>query len=52
VACAARRTDPDAKGFIERNHHYVETALIPGRAFTGPDDFNRQGVVGGAEHPP
>ncbi|MFD6860818.1 IS21 family transposase [Rhodococcus sp. NPDC060090] len=34
--------DPEAKGIIERNHDYLETSFLPGRSFTGPDDFNRQ----------
>lgn len=32
--------DPEAKGIIERNHA-PETSFLPGRSFTGPDDFNR-----------
>jgi transposase len=34
--------DPEAKGLIERFHDYLETSFLPGRAFTGPDDFNGQ----------
>ncbi|QHG85474.1 IS21 family transposase (plasmid) [Rhodococcus rhodochrous] len=34
--------DPETKGIIERNHDYLETSFLPGRSFTGPDDFNRQ----------
>lgn len=34
--------DPEAKGIIERNHDYLETSFLPGRSFTGPNDFNRQ----------
>lgn len=34
--------DPEAKGMIERFHDYLETSFLPGRAFTGPEDFNVQ----------
>lgn len=34
--------DPEAKGMIERFHDYLETSFLPGRAFTGPEDFNSQ----------
>jgi transposase len=34
--------DPEAKGLVERFHDYLETSFLPGRAFTGPDDFNSQ----------
>jgi transposase len=34
--------DPEAKGLIERAHEYLETSFLPGRNFTGPDDFNMQ----------
>lgn len=34
--------DPEAKGMIERFHDYLETSFLPGRTFTGPDDFNTQ----------
>jgi len=34
--------DPEAKGLIERAHHYVETSFLPGRVFTSPADFNAQ----------
>jgi transposase len=34
--------DPEAKGMIERFHDYLETSFLPGRMFTGPDDFNLQ----------
>jgi transposase len=34
--------DPEAKGLIERTHDYLERSFLPGRAFTGPDDFNAQ----------
>jgi transposase len=34
--------DPEAKGLLERVHGYLETSFLPGRAFTGPDDFNIQ----------
>ena len=37
-----RPRDPEAKGIIERAHDYLERAFLPGRTFTGPDDFNRQ----------
>jgi len=34
--------DPEAKGLIERAHDYLERSFLPGRAFTGPADFNAQ----------
>lgn len=34
--------DPEAKGMIERANEYLETSFLPGRSFTGPDDFNTQ----------
>jgi transposase len=34
--------DPEAKGLIERCHDYLERSFLPGRAFTGPEDFNTQ----------
>jgi transposase len=34
--------DPEAKGIIERAHDYLERSFLPGRSFTGPDDFNSQ----------
>jgi transposase len=34
--------DPEAKGLIERAHDYLERSFLPGRTFTGPDDFNAQ----------
>ncbi len=37
-----RPRDPEAKGIIERAHDYLERAFLPGRTFTGPDDFNHQ----------
>jgi len=37
-----RPRDPEAKGIIERAHDYIERAFLPGRSFTGPDDFNAQ----------
>jgi transposase len=37
-----RPADPEAKGLIERMHHYLETSFLPGREFTGPADFNAQ----------
>ncbi len=37
-----RPRDPEAKGIIERAHDYLERAFLPGRSFTGPDDFNTQ----------
>ncbi len=27
---------------IERFHDYLETSFLPGRTFTGPEDFNTQ----------
>ncbi|HEX5878954.1 MAG TPA: IS21 family transposase [Actinomycetota bacterium] len=37
-----RPRDPEAKGVIERAHDYLERSFLPGRTFTGPDDFNAQ----------
>ncbi len=34
--------DPEAKGLVERANGYLETSFLPGRAFTGPADFNTQ----------
>jgi transposase len=34
--------DAEAKGLLERLHGYLETSFLPGRAFTGPEDFNTQ----------
>jgi transposase len=30
------------KGLVERANGYLETSFMPGRTFTGPDDFNAQ----------
>ncbi|MCT2587544.1 IS21 family transposase [Actinophytocola gossypii] len=37
-----RPGDPEAKGLVERANGYLETSFLPGRAFTGPGDFNAQ----------
>jgi transposase len=37
-----RPADPEAKGLVERANGYLETSFMPGRAFTGPADFNAQ----------
>lgn len=37
-----RPRDPEAKGLVERANGYLETSFLPGRTFTGPDDFNTQ----------
>ena len=37
-----RPRDPEAKGLTERNNRYFETSFLPGREFTGPEDFNTQ----------
>jgi transposase len=34
--------EPEHKGIIERAHDYLETSFLPGRSFTGPEDFNTQ----------
>jgi transposase len=34
--------DPEAKGLVERSNGYLETSFLPGRSFTGPEDFNDQ----------
>jgi len=40
ILCAPK--DPEAKGVVERTHHYYETSFLPGRRFEDVDDFNRQ----------
>jgi len=37
-----RPREPEHKGIVERAHDYLERSFLPGRAFTGPDDFNAQ----------
>lgn len=37
-----RPREPEHKGIIERAHDYLERSFLPGRAFTGPHDFNAQ----------
>ncbi|SFF54893.1 IS21 family transposase [Blastococcus tunisiensis] len=37
-----RPADPEAKGLVERLHDYLERSFLPGRSFTGPEDFNAQ----------
>jgi transposase len=37
-----RPADPEAKGLVERANGYLETSFLPGRVFTGPEDFNGQ----------
>jgi transposase len=37
-----RPREPEHKGVIERVHDYLERSFLPGRTFTGPDDFNTQ----------
>lgn len=37
-----RPRDPEAKGLVERANGYLETSFLPGRTFTGPEDFNAQ----------
>jgi transposase len=37
-----RPGEPEHKGIIERAHDYLERSFLPGRAFTGPGDFNLQ----------
>lgn len=34
--------DPEAKGMVERTHHYYETSFLPGRRFEDVSDFNGQ----------
>jgi len=34
--------DPESKGIVERANGYLETSFLPGRTFTGPEDFNTQ----------
>lgn len=33
---------PEGKGLVERANGYLETSFLPGRCFTGIDDFNSQ----------
>ena len=37
-----RPREPEHKGIIERAHDYLERSFLPGRRFSGPDDFNAQ----------
>jgi transposase len=37
-----RPRDPEAKGLVERANGYLETSFLPGRTFTGSEDFNTQ----------
>lgn len=37
-----RPADPEAKGLVERAHDHLERSFLPGRSFTGPQDFNAQ----------
>ena len=37
-----RPADPEAKGLVERLHHYLERSFLPGRNFSSPADFNTQ----------
>ncbi|MFR9755060.1 IS21 family transposase [Streptomyces sp. TR06-5] len=37
-----RPRDPEAKGLVERANGYLETSFLPGRTFTGLEDFNAQ----------
>lgn len=37
-----RPFDPESKGIVERANQYAETSFLPGRTFTGPQDFNAQ----------
>ena len=34
--------DPESKGVVERANGFLETSFMPGRAFTGPADYNEQ----------
>jgi len=34
--------DPEAKGLVERANGDLQSSFLPGRVFTGPDDFNAQ----------
>ncbi len=38
----ARPRDPETKGVVERANRYLQTSFLPGRVFTGPEDFNDQ----------
>lgn len=40
IQCRPR--DPEAKGIVERANGYLETSFLPGRSFTGSNDFNDQ----------
>jgi hypothetical protein len=40
VQVRARR--PEHKGMVERANRFIETSFVPGRVFSGPDDFNAQ----------
>lgn len=34
--------DPESKGLVERSNGFLDTSFLPGRTFTGPEDFNAQ----------
>ncbi|SDY94049.1 hypothetical protein SAMN05661080_05091 [Modestobacter sp. DSM 44400] len=34
--------DPESKDVVERTNGFLETSFLPGRTFTGPEDFNTQ----------
>lgn len=38
----ARPRDPETKGIVERANGYQRSSFLPGRTFTGPEDFNAQ----------
>lgn len=38
----ARPRDPETKGMVERANGFQRSSFLPGRSFTGPDDFNAQ----------
>jgi hypothetical protein len=47
-----RPADPEARGLVERLHHYLERSFLPGRNFSSPADFNTQlHTFGPSQHP-
>ena len=41
-ACVLAPGHPERKGLVERANGYLETSFLPGREFSGIDDFNTQ----------
>lgn len=46
----AKPYDPETKGVVERANGFLGKSFLPGRSFTGPEDFNNQIGIWLAEH--